>query len=91
MRITFGFRTSGTGRVTRRNQRCEPDLELVYFQETDTVHIEFKPADVAGTRDLDENTILDLDRSGNICALTIEQAKDRTEIPQLSYGEVGQL
>ena len=56
-------------------------MKLVYFQETDTLHIEFKPADVAETRDLDENTILDLDRSGNICALTIEQAKDRTDIP----------
>ena len=88
MRITFGFRTSGTGRVTRRNQRCEPDLKLVYFQETDTLHIEFEPADVAEPRDLDENTILDLDLSGNICALTIEQAKDRADIPQYSYEQV---
>ncbi len=71
-------------------------MKLVYFQETDTLHIEFKPADVAETRDLDENTILDLDentildldRSGNICALTIEQAKDLTEIPQFSYEQV---
>jgi len=56
-------------------------VESVYFQETDTLHIEFKPADVAETRDLDENTILNLDHSGNICALTIEQAKDRTAFP----------
>ena len=81
MRITFGFRTSGTGRVTPRNQRCGPDLKLVYFQETDTLHIEFKPADVAETLNLDENTILDLDRSGNSCAVTIEKVKDRTDIP----------
>ena len=60
-------------------------MKLVYFQETDTLHIECKPADVAETRDLDENTILDLDHSGNICALTIEQAKDRIDIPQFSY------
>jgi uncharacterized protein YuzE len=63
-------------------------MKIKYFQETDTLYIEFKPADVAETRDLDENTILDLDRSGNICALTIEHAKDRTDIPQFSYEQV---
>ena len=63
-------------------------MKVVYFQETDTLHIEFKPEDVAETRDLDENTILDLDRSGNICALIIEQTKDRTDIPQFSYEQV---
>jgi uncharacterized protein YuzE len=63
-------------------------MKIKYFQETDTLYIEFKPADIAETRDLDENTILDLDGSGNICALTIEHAKDRTDIPQFSYEQV---
>ena len=63
-------------------------MKLVYSQETDTLHIEFKPGDVVETRDLDENTILDLDRIGNICALTIEQTKDRTDISQFSYEQV---
>ena len=49
-------------------------MKIKYFQETDTLHIEFKPADIAETRDLDENTLLDLDREGNICAMTIEHA-----------------
>jgi len=56
-------------------------MKIKYFQETDTLHIEFKPADIAETRDLDENTLLDLDRDGNICAMTIEHAKDRTDVP----------
>jgi len=63
-------------------------MKIKYFQETDTLYIEFKPADVAETRDLDENTLLDLDRKGNICAMTIERAKDRTDIPQFSYEQV---
>ena len=63
-------------------------MKIKYFQETDTLYIEFKPADVAETRDLDENTLLDLDRKGNICAMTIEHAKDRTDIPQFSYEQV---
>ena len=42
------------------------------FLDTDTLHIEFRAAEVAETKDLDENTILDVDRSGNICGITIE-------------------
>ena len=60
-------------------------MKIKYFQETDTLHIEFKAADVAETRDLDENTLVDLDSKGNICAITIEHARDRTDMPQFSY------
>ncbi len=63
-------------------------MKIKYFQETDTVYIEFKAVDVAETRDLDENTLLDLDSKGNICAITIEHARDRTDIPQFSYEQV---
>ena len=37
-------------------------MKIKYFQDTDTLYIEFRPAEVAETRDLDENTILDIDR-----------------------------
>ena len=65
-------------------------MKITYFQETDTLYIEFKAADVAETRDLDENTLLDLDSKGNICAITIEHARDRTDIPQFSYEHVAE-
>jgi len=39
---------------------------------------------------LDENTLLDLDRDGNICAMTIEHAKDRTDVPHFSYEHVSE-
>ena len=60
-------------------------MKIKYFQDTDTLHIEFRAVDVAKTRDLDEDTLLDLDRDGNICGITIEHAKDRAEIPKFSY------
>jgi uncharacterized protein YuzE len=63
-------------------------MKIKYFQETDTLYIEFKAADVAESRDLDENTILDLDRQGNICAITVEHASQRADIPQFSYEQV---
>ena len=63
-------------------------MKIKYFQETDTLLIQFKVTDVAETRDLDENTLLDFDSNGNICAITIEHARERTDIPQFSYEQV---
>jgi len=63
-------------------------MKIQYFQDTDTLYIEFKSTEVAETKDLDENTVLDIDKSGNICAITIEHAKQRTDIPQFSYEQV---
>jgi uncharacterized protein YuzE len=58
------------------------------FQDTDTLHIEFRAAEVAETKDLDENTLLDLDKNGQICAITIEHASERAEIPKFSYEQI---
>ena len=63
-------------------------MKVRYFEQTDTLLFEFKEASVAETRDLDENTILELDRNGNICAITIEHASKRADIPQFSYESV---
>ncbi|MBX9661454.1 MAG: DUF2283 domain-containing protein [Nitrospiraceae bacterium] len=63
-------------------------MTIKYFQDTDTLHIEFRVAAVAETRDLDENTQLDLDKEGNICAMTIEHARDRADIPHFSFEQI---
>ncbi len=47
-------------------------MKIKYFQDTDTLHIEFRVAAVAESKDLDENTLLDLDEKGNICSITID-------------------
>jgi uncharacterized protein YuzE len=60
-------------------------MKIKYFIETDTLYIEFKAAEIAESKDLDENTVLDVDRHGNICAMTIEHARERTDIPQFSF------
>ncbi|MGQ0835162.1 MAG: DUF2283 domain-containing protein [Gammaproteobacteria bacterium] len=56
--------------------------------DTDTLLIELRDAPVAETRDLDENTVLDVDASGNICAITIEHASQRAGAPGFSYEQV---
>lgn len=66
-------------------------MKIQYFQDTDTLHIEhidFKPTEIAETRDLDEDTLLDLDREGNIAGITIEHASKRADIPKFSYEQV---
>lgn len=55
-------------------------MKIQYFQDTDTLYIEFKAQDIVETRDLDENTVLDLDQDGNVCAITLEQASLRTDM-----------
>ncbi|HZR03211.1 MAG TPA: DUF2283 domain-containing protein [Burkholderiales bacterium] len=63
-------------------------MKIKYFADTDTLYIEFRAGAVTDARDLDENTILDLDGAGNICAITIEHASARTGIPQFSYEQI---
>ena len=63
-------------------------MKIRYFAATDTLYIEFRDAPVSETRDLDENTLLDVDASGNICAITIEHASQRADIPQFSYEQI---
>ena len=64
-------------------------MKIRYFQDTDTLYIEFRAAQVAETRDLDENTLLDVDAEGNICGITVEHAQTRVEdIPHVSFEQV---
>jgi uncharacterized protein YuzE len=63
-------------------------MKVRYFADTDTLLIEFRDAPIAETRDLDENTILDVDAQGNICSITVEHASKRADAPHFSYEEV---
>lgn len=60
-------------------------MKIKYFEDTDTLYIELRPAEVVETKDLDENTLLDLDCDGRICSITIEHARDHAELPKFSY------
>ena len=63
-------------------------MKVRYFADTDTLLIEFLDSPVAETRDLDENTVLDIDAQGNICFITVEHASERAGAPQFSYEQV---
>ena len=63
-------------------------MKVRYFADTDTLLIEFRDVPVAETRDLDENTILDVDAQGNICSITVAHASKRAGAPHFSYEEI---
>lgn len=63
-------------------------MKIRYFPDTDTLHIEFRDVPAVETRDIDEDTLVDLDSDGKICAITVEHASQRTGIPHFSYEQV---
>jgi uncharacterized protein YuzE len=59
-------------------------MRIRYFRNTDTLYVEFRDV-AAKTRDLDENTQIDLDEGGNLCALTLEHASERADLSRIDY------
>jgi len=59
-------------------------MKVKYFEDTDTLYIEFREQEIAESKDLDENTVLDVDADGNVCAITFEHASQRADISHLS-------
>ncbi|MDJ1167990.1 DUF2283 domain-containing protein [Roseofilum sp. BLCC_M154] len=58
-------------------------MKIQYFQDTDTLYLEFKNSNIVDTQELDESTLLEFDDRGNICAITLEHASERTDITEL--------
>lgn len=63
-------------------------MKLSYFKDTDTLYIEFKEDTAVETRELDENTLLEVDANQDIVALTIEHASSRTDIDNLTLSGI---
>ena len=63
-------------------------MKIRYFEDTDTLYIEFKAGTVTDARDLDEDTLIEMDGAGQVLAITSEHAQFRAEIPHLSYEQL---
>jgi uncharacterized protein YuzE len=63
-------------------------MKIKYFQDTDTLYIELRSADIAETRDFDENTLIDVDAAGHICGITVEHAQQRADYPNFSFEQI---
>ena len=63
-------------------------MKLSYFKDTDTLYIEFRESTVSETKDLDENTLLDIDEKGNVVSITVEHASKRVDIDHLTLSGI---
>jgi uncharacterized protein YuzE len=63
-------------------------MKVMYFEDTDTLYIEFQPQGIRESRELDKDTILDLDADGKVCAITFEHASTRTDVQNVSVERI---
>lgn len=60
-------------------------MRIKYFSDTDTLLVEFSDRAIANIRDLNENTLVEFDRSGKLVSLTIEHAKEQTNLKEFVF------
>lgn len=63
-------------------------MKIKYFADSDTLYIVFSHKAPRETRDLDENTLLDLDENGQLCSMTIEHARERVGVPEVEFQQI---
>lgn len=60
-------------------------MKARYFQDTDTMLLQFSTGEVAETYDLNENVLVEVDKAGRVVAMTIEHAKDQMDVGEFTY------
>lgn len=63
-------------------------MQIRYFTDTDTLHIELTNSPVVDTMDINEQTLVDLDSDGNVVAITIEHAQKTANIRTFSFEQM---
>jgi uncharacterized protein YuzE len=61
------------------------NMKVKYFPDTDTLLVNFSDKRVVETRDLNEYVLVELDETGGIVSMTIEHAKQQTDVGEFSY------
>ena len=59
-------------------------MKVQYFPDTDTLYIEFDARPVVETKELDADILLDVDASGQVCAITVEHASQKTDLAKFT-------
>ena len=68
--------------VIRRSNHENP---LLCNKYTDTALIEFSNESILETKEISENLYIDLDGMGNLVSMTIEHAREKANISEVSY------
>lgn len=60
-------------------------MHTTYFPDTDTLLIEFNDHKIEDTYDLNEDVLVEVDKDGRVVNMTIEHAKQQTDVNEFSY------
>ncbi|WKJ90482.1 DUF2283 domain-containing protein [Methylomonas montana] len=66
-------------------------MKITYFEDTDTLYIEFRKAEILETVDYDDNTLIDVNVAGRVCGITVEHAKQRVDLSGFSSKQISRL
>ena len=60
-------------------------MKVKYFEDTDTLLVTLSDRPIAETRNLAEDVLVELDEQGHLVSMTIEHAKQQTDLREFSY------
>lgn len=63
-------------------------MKVKYFSDTDTAYIKFSTHEVAETKGINENILIDLDKNGQLVGMTIEHADAQANISEISFQQL---
>jgi uncharacterized protein YuzE len=63
-------------------------VKVKYFSDTDTAYLEFSQNIISETKDINDDILLELDSSGNLVGMTIEHAKAKANLDEVSYQQM---
>lgn len=64
-------------------------MKIRYF--SDTALIEFSNVTVVETKEISENLYIDIDGKGNLVSMTIEHAKEKAGISEVSFLQIEKI
>jgi uncharacterized protein YuzE len=63
-------------------------MRVRYFEDNDTLLIALREGSVDHARDIDENTLVDVDANGDVVSIKREHAASRAELSQFMFERV---
>ncbi|MDR4484953.1 MAG: DUF2283 domain-containing protein [Nitrospirales bacterium] len=63
-------------------------MKVKYFSDTDTAYIEFSNEDVAETKDINGNILIDLDENSQLVEMTIELADVEGSLSEIFFQQL---
>lgn len=64
---------------------------IKYFPDTDTLYVAFTEREIVETVDFNDDTLLDLDREGNVVAMTLEHARANVDLTDISFQQIAMV